>query len=262
MISRRSLKDTCGRGKFEYARVLTTNGMFPNVIAAIIADYAQTHQLLDWISWEKLDQASIWANPKALEVGWLDLDYLFTHGTRKELEHFARNTAAGDVIMDHLDVFRDMPELWTNAAMFEYLWTRYLQTSGVENDRPNYTLMSANTHPKAIITIAREQSYNFAEKVSGALLSMNPAADEYLAIHPALINKACVHANPAPKMLDRTRRFYSDRGMSSYISWNSHEWAVEYTRTHPELIDYYGLSMNPSIFVDARDVVIKMLCGK
>jgi hypothetical protein len=236
--------------------------MFPKELGAIIADYAQTHQLLDWIPWEKLDPASIWANPKALEVGWLDLDYLFTRGTRRELEHFARNTAAGDVIMDHLDVFYNMPELWTNAAMFEYLWVRYLRTSCVKNDRPNYTLMSANTHPKAIFAIAAEHDWFHVETISEALLSMNPVADEYLATHPAMINDACVHANPAPKMLDRTRRFYSDCGMSSYISWNSHEWAVEYTRTHPELIDYYGLSMNPSIFVDARDATIKMLCGK
>lgn len=103
---------------------------------------------------------------------------------------------------------------------------------------PNYTLLSANTHPDSVQAVTDVNlSSEHRDKISYALLSMNPAAEEYLLMHPWIRESGPSQANPAPHMVNSTRRCYANRKMTSYISWNSHEWAVEYTRTHPELID-------------------------
>lgn len=198
---------------------------FPKDIATIVAGYCAELQLLPWIDKEKLDRCWLYSNPKAVEVGWLDL-----HGG--DPFWIAANSAAGDVIKANIAKYSDESNIWENPTVFDLLIER-----GCEIDP---TWFCSNPHPKAVaMVISGKVEMNVYD------FNKNPGAINWLRTNSNMINNEAICANPeAIDIIQSLKKIDYNQ-----LSANHHPWAIEQlSRVNADQINWATISANPGIF--------------
>jgi hypothetical protein len=239
---------------------VSTTGL-PEVLRAIICDYAAVWTLLDWINEGDLSWEGIAKNPNGI-------DMMLDNKTQAHWGQLSRNPNGFYLLRDELPMLISWDQLMDNPnpAAIAYAIENIGECKAHEVDH----LLSRSPH-------AIEWLIAHPEWIDHRQLCMNPdpRARELLIAHPEWIDNDCLCWNPSQwamdmvKPLDDALTFglssnpyardlllrYKEIWQTEWyrMSWrelckNPSSWGVEMALTQPEKINWYNFSANPFAF--------------